>query len=343
MNRENNKLVVPQENYHESKSKLIKRSSLHEKPNYPPVGRTRRTRSMSHYFDPTEIGNGSEKHETIYLNDFQHTDAIVKERDVDIASDRIVAPRSKSASRKSSGTSRLGSSKRALSMSSCLNVMETENKNNQGRAVKNPQQNKTVAKQNSRKKSYLNLPNSLDGHINPRSRSNSTDSRRARKAIFTDMVRVPSSIDCSSNSSHNVTGGSGSNIVDPVYVDEKPVTPKKFLTKQELYTDKDRAAAVVLGTRDIKVSLQNKIRREKHREKPHEANCDILLLQGDKEMQKNNPQSAVVFFNKVCLNIYHNFWKYFNASKINVFSLVFFSTLLQGKSFFIVRQPKDNF
>ncbi|KAG1665914.1 Tetratricopeptide repeat protein 25 [Nymphon striatum] len=279
MARKMNQLLVPQESFHDSKSRLTKRSSLQEKSATHLNGRTRRTHSMSHCL--IEVENNVETHET--------------------TPDRSIT-KSKSASRhssRSSVTSEIGTNKRALSLSKSLDLAETK---------KDPRQNNEGSKQRSRKSHQLDLPNSSDGDAKPRSRSISTDSRRAREALLNkgrfqagisaDMVRVPSSIDCSSNSSHNMTGGSSSNMVDSAYMDEKLVTPKKFLTKEELYTDKDRAAAVVLGTRDIKVSLQNKIKREKHREKPHESNCDIMLLQGEKEMQKNNPQSAIVFFNK---------------------------------------------
>ncbi|XP_013787907.2 tetratricopeptide repeat protein 25-like, partial [Limulus polyphemus] len=68
--------------------------------------------------------------------------------------------------------------------------------------------------------------------------------------------------------------------------------------KDEFYTDKDRAASVAYGTKDIKVSLQDKEEREIRKMKPGEKKSTICLTQGEHESRQGNVKSAIHFFNK---------------------------------------------
>ncbi|KAF5269284.1 hypothetical protein FQR65_LT02585 [Abscondita terminalis] len=69
---------------------------------------------------------------------------------------------------------------------------------------------------------------------------------------------------------------------------------------EELYTDKDRAAAVNMGTRDIKQSLKIKRRqdRTKNLEMPDEAEPTTFLGLANFEMNKGEEDIALLFLNK---------------------------------------------
>ncbi|XP_076374178.1 outer dynein arm-docking complex subunit 4-like isoform X2 [Tachypleus tridentatus] len=73
---------------------------------------------------------------------------------------------------------------------------------------------------------------------------------------------------------------------------------KNFSMKDEFYTDKDRAASVAFGSKDIKASLQDKEEREIRKMKPGEKKSIICLTQGEHEIRQGNAKSAVQFFNK---------------------------------------------
>ncbi|XP_076350632.1 outer dynein arm-docking complex subunit 4-like isoform X2 [Tachypleus tridentatus] len=73
---------------------------------------------------------------------------------------------------------------------------------------------------------------------------------------------------------------------------------KHFPSKDECYTDKDRAASVVFGTKDIKVSLQDKREREIRKMKPGEKKSTIYFSQGEHEIRQGNIKTAIQFFNK---------------------------------------------
>ncbi|GJQ83527.1 hypothetical protein Trydic_g10879 [Trypoxylus dichotomus] len=70
---------------------------------------------------------------------------------------------------------------------------------------------------------------------------------------------------------------------------------------EEVYTDKDRAAAVAAGSRDIKQSL--KLKRKQDRSKalaiPEEAEPSTFLALGNYEMCRGDLQIALDFMNKV--------------------------------------------
>lgn len=71
--------------------------------------------------------------------------------------------------------------------------------------------------------------------------------------------------------------------------------------QEEVYTDKDRAAAVAAGSRDIKQSL--KLKRKQDRSKalaiPEEAEPSTFLALGNYEMCRGDLQIALDFMNKV--------------------------------------------
>ncbi|XP_022258844.1 uncharacterized protein LOC111089887 [Limulus polyphemus] len=72
----------------------------------------------------------------------------------------------------------------------------------------------------------------------------------------------------------------------------------KFPSKDECYTDKDRAASVVFGTKDIKVSLQDKREREIRKMKPGEKKSVIYYSQGEHEIRQGRIKTAIQFFSK---------------------------------------------
>lgn len=71
--------------------------------------------------------------------------------------------------------------------------------------------------------------------------------------------------------------------------------------QEEIYCDKDRAAAVNLGSKDIKQSL--KIKRKQERSKmmqiPEEAEPGTFLALGNYEMCRGDLQIAIDFMSKV--------------------------------------------
>ncbi|GAB6018707.1 hypothetical protein CHUAL_000383 [Chamberlinius hualienensis] len=64
------------------------------------------------------------------------------------------------------------------------------------------------------------------------------------------------------------------------------------------YTDKDRAAAAAMGSKDIKVSLQVKKKRERKQDEPGEREFKIRFCLVEKELKNSNPGRALQFINK---------------------------------------------
>lgn len=77
----------------------------------------------------------------------------------------------------------------------------------------------------------------------------------------------------------------------------------KVRRQEEIYTDKDRAAAVNLGTRDIKQSLKIKRRQDRSHQLqiPEEAEPSTLLALGNNELRSGDVKIALNFVNKVSL------------------------------------------
>lgn len=71
--------------------------------------------------------------------------------------------------------------------------------------------------------------------------------------------------------------------------------------EEELYTDKDRAAAVVMGSKDIKQSLnlKDKAERSSALQLPVEADAGTLLALARAEMMRERYRTAVLFVSKV--------------------------------------------
>lgn len=71
--------------------------------------------------------------------------------------------------------------------------------------------------------------------------------------------------------------------------------------EEELYTDKDRAAAVVMGSKDIKLSLNQKDKAERSSalQLPIEADAGTLLALARAEMMRERYRTAVSFVDKV--------------------------------------------
>lgn len=77
---------------------------------------------------------------------------------------------------------------------------------------------------------------------------------------------------------------------------------KRSATRQEeIYTDKDRAAAVNMGNRDIKQSLKLKRKEDRSRNLliPEEAEPGTFLALGEYEMKRGDLRIALNFINKV--------------------------------------------
>ncbi|RZF35749.1 hypothetical protein LSTR_LSTR012047 [Laodelphax striatellus] len=74
----------------------------------------------------------------------------------------------------------------------------------------------------------------------------------------------------------------------------------KVRRQEEIYTDKDRAAAVNLGSRDIKQSLKMKRRQDRSRSLmiPEEAEPGTLLALGSHELRAGHVSVAINFVNK---------------------------------------------
>lgn len=73
--------------------------------------------------------------------------------------------------------------------------------------------------------------------------------------------------------------------------------------EEELYTDKDRAAAVVMGSKDIKQSLnlKDKAERSSALQLPVEADAGTLIALARAEMMRERYRTAVLFVSKVYL------------------------------------------
>lgn len=69
---------------------------------------------------------------------------------------------------------------------------------------------------------------------------------------------------------------------------------------EEVYTDKDRAAAVSFGFFDIKQSLTQKARQDRNEalSLPEEADAGSLMAMGMREAKNGNLDSAVQFISK---------------------------------------------
>lgn len=74
--------------------------------------------------------------------------------------------------------------------------------------------------------------------------------------------------------------------------------PREFF--DEVYTDKDRAAAVSIGAYDIKQSLSLKRRKDRNEalQLPEEADAGSLLALGMREFKNGNIDIAVSFITK---------------------------------------------
>lgn len=75
----------------------------------------------------------------------------------------------------------------------------------------------------------------------------------------------------------------------------------KVRRQEEVYTDKDRAAAVNMGSRDIKQSLKMKRRQDRSRalQIPEEAEPGTMLALGYHELRTGDVNIAINFVNKV--------------------------------------------
>lgn len=71
--------------------------------------------------------------------------------------------------------------------------------------------------------------------------------------------------------------------------------------QEEIYTDKDRAAAVNMGNKDIKQSLKLKRKEDRSRNLliPEEAEPGTFLALGEYEMKRGDLRIALNFINKV--------------------------------------------
>ncbi|XP_021706817.1 tetratricopeptide repeat protein 25 isoform X1 [Aedes aegypti] len=80
----------------------------------------------------------------------------------------------------------------------------------------------------------------------------------------------------------------------------EPIDMKKRRYFDEVYTDKDRAAAVSIGNFDIKQNLLNKRRQERHEQLqlPEEADPGAILALGMREIKNRNLDNAVHFISK---------------------------------------------
>lgn len=76
---------------------------------------------------------------------------------------------------------------------------------------------------------------------------------------------------------------------------------RRVRREEEVYTDKDRAAAVNMGSKDIKSSLNAKLRQDKTKalSLPDEADPSTLLALGRNELRTGNLDIAIDFVNKV--------------------------------------------
>lgn len=86
-----------------------------------------------------------------------------------------------------------------------------------------------------------------------------------------------------------------------VMLDRSSKRQQQQYRMEEVYTDKDRAAAVNLGSRDIKQSLKLKRRQDISRifEISEEEHPGILLSLGNHELRNKDVKVAINFVNKV--------------------------------------------
>ncbi|CAG4943773.1 unnamed protein product [Colias eurytheme] len=75
---------------------------------------------------------------------------------------------------------------------------------------------------------------------------------------------------------------------------------ERRIRQEELYTDKDRAAAVVMGSKDIKLSLniKDKAERSSALHIPAEADAGTLLALARAEMMRERYRTALMFVDK---------------------------------------------
>ncbi len=78
---------------------------------------------------------------------------------------------------------------------------------------------------------------------------------------------------------------------------------KRRHSKEELYTDKDRAAAVALGSRDIKTSLfRQKGGNPAYAGLPEEAGFTVCFTQGEHNLRNGDSKLALKFLDKVTIH-----------------------------------------
>lgn len=94
--------------------------------------------------------------------------------------------------------------------------------------------------------------------------------------------------------------------IPPRVVEEELTTKKnkkrrKRSRQEEMFTDKDRAAAVNMGNKDIKQSLRQKRKEDRSRNFmiPEEAEPATFLALGEYEMRRGALRIALDFINKV--------------------------------------------
>lgn len=90
-------------------------------------------------------------------------------------------------------------------------------------------------------------------------------------------------------------------LVKPRKRRERKQKREKRRREEELYTDKDRAAAVVMGYKDIKqsLSLKDKAERSSALQLPEETDSGTLLALAQAEMMRKRYRTAILFVNKV--------------------------------------------
>lgn len=123
--------------------------------------------------------------------------------------------------------------------------------------------------------------------------------------------RAPPSADKSSNATNDEIGASSHKTSakdrkESPKQNEKKKSRKKNKKErkkreEELYTDKDRAAAVVMGSRDIKhsLSMKDKAERSSALQLPAEADAGTLLALARAEISRDRRHTALTFVNKV--------------------------------------------
>lgn len=92
-------------------------------------------------------------------------------------------------------------------------------------------------------------------------------------------------------------------------IKRKSKRKRKRSRQEEIYTDKDRAAAVNMGNKDIKQSLRLKRREDRSKNMliPEEAEPGTFLALGEYEMRRGDLHIALDFINKVVKSIIFKF------------------------------------